>query len=216
MKKKVRGMTLIELIISISISTVILGIMGTFLISNSRMLTTTDLKSDMQRESQAISNEFLTRGVEATNIEKIAVGSTVTPVNSGLVTYTGLDANNTINLNEIVFKAYDDYGMQESHSRLCKIKLVGNRLTVINAKYDVSTSDYSNGVERVLATHVRSLTITPVDAINLPVADRATKSFKTTQSFKITSVIEGKEGLVDLDIPVEVLVQFRNNNAESM
>lgn len=71
LKTKRKGVSLIELVVALSLITIILMIVGPFFISNYRSLNKTSNQIDFQREAKVIMNYFTDSAMEASNIAAI-------------------------------------------------------------------------------------------------------------------------------------------------
>lgn len=71
LKLKRRGLSLIELVVALSLISIILMIVGPFFISNYVTLDKTSNQIDFQREAKAIMNYFTDSAMEASNIESL-------------------------------------------------------------------------------------------------------------------------------------------------
>ena len=68
MKKRVKGMTLIEMIISLSILTIIVGVIYIFFFSSNRILSDADINEELQSDAQRIEYRLSKDGMESSNI----------------------------------------------------------------------------------------------------------------------------------------------------
>ena len=68
MKKRVKGMTLIEMIISLSILTIIIGVIYSFFFSSNRILSDADINEELQSDAQRIEYRLSKDGMESSNI----------------------------------------------------------------------------------------------------------------------------------------------------
>ncbi len=68
MKKRVKGMTLIEMIISLSILTIIVGVIYIFFFSSNRILSDADINEQLQSDAQRIEYRLSKDGMESSNI----------------------------------------------------------------------------------------------------------------------------------------------------
>lgn len=75
LKNKKRGLSLIELVVALSLITIILMIVGPFFISNYKSLNKTSNQIDFQRESKVIMNYFSDAAMESGKIYRIREGS---------------------------------------------------------------------------------------------------------------------------------------------
>ena len=71
LKLRKRGLSLIELVVALSLITIILMIVSPFFISNYVTLDKTSNQIDFQREAKAIMNYFTDSAMEASNIESL-------------------------------------------------------------------------------------------------------------------------------------------------
>ena len=68
MKKKAKGMTLIEVIISMAILSIVVSVIYLFFFSSNRILSDADVKEQLQSEGHKIEDKITTLGMEASNI----------------------------------------------------------------------------------------------------------------------------------------------------
>lgn len=71
LKNKKRGLSLIELVVALSLITIVLMIVGPFFISNYKSLNKTSNQIDFQRESKVIMNYFSDAAMESEKIYRI-------------------------------------------------------------------------------------------------------------------------------------------------
>lgn len=127
LKTKKRGLSLIELVVALSLITIILMIVGPFFISNYKSLNKTSNQIDFQREAKVIMNYFTDSAMEASNISSIklnnnkesidlAENSTTSSIGSGSsisITFDNNEAKDNIKTrfkleNEILYYQKDD------------------------------------------------------------------------------------------------------------
>ena len=110
MRKKAKGFTVLELILTLSLTVVVLGVVYTFFFSNSKTLAKTEINSDLQLESEAIQKELLLYGTQAEGISKL---NNVTIKPRGILhkyNYEGsLDDNGKLDVIELRFKIEAEY-----------------------------------------------------------------------------------------------------------
>lgn len=97
LKNKKRGLSLIELVVALSLMTIILMIVGPFFISNYKSLNKTSNQIDFQRESKVIMNYFSDAAMESEKIYEIQEGDK----------NISLDKNNTVSGNEVIITFYN-------------------------------------------------------------------------------------------------------------
>jgi len=69
MEKKKSGFTLIEMIITIALTVIILGIASSMFIAGNKVFSNSDVKTTLQMEGQAIQEKISDIGMQATGIE---------------------------------------------------------------------------------------------------------------------------------------------------
>lgn len=107
MRKKAKGFTVLELIITLSLTVVVLGVVYTFFFSNSKTLAKTEINSDLQLESEAIQKELLLYGTQAKGISKL---NNVTIKDTNKYNYEGsIDDNGKLEVEELRFKIGEEY-----------------------------------------------------------------------------------------------------------
>lgn len=72
LRKKRRGLSLIELVVALSLVSIILMIVGPFFISNYKTLNKTSNQIDFQREAKSIMNYFTKSAMESSNILNVS------------------------------------------------------------------------------------------------------------------------------------------------
>lgn len=97
MEKRKPGFTLIEIIITISLTVIILGIASSMFITGNRVFSDSDSKTTLQIEGQAIQERISDIGMQATGINDVTV-----------------DTNQTNKMNSIQITSYDTDGKLRS------------------------------------------------------------------------------------------------------
>lgn len=196
MKKTTKGFTLIELIITISLIVIVLGVIYTFFFSNSKTLITNEINSDLQFEIQKIQDELLVIGTESEGV-------------SSVLSRTGADISN---------QSYKDNSEMQAHEGKVEIKEIsfehnsesfvldyeGTRLTV--RKLDGSGSELvEGGYPEVLSKNVTNLYIRPIDyrMNNLG-------KFINAPGIEISIILKKNKGYSEVSLPVSTIVKFRN------
>lgn len=209
MKNKSKGFTLVEVIISLALTVVILGVVGTFFIINSKTISEADARSTLQREGETIQNSLIDKVGQCDKISSLSIGAGL--VDSSTVSYstalTDLVLTDSAKVDEIVF--HDDVALfsNPSDDNNVTFNQTGNRLTLT-----VTESATGNILsEKVLSENVDSFKIIPLDLNNVP--NRATTHFNTTPGIKVVIVLKIKKGYTNVTYPVNTIVKFRNRNA---
>ena len=208
MKIKAKGFTLIEVIISLAITTVILGVVGTFFITNNRTLSEADARSTLQKEGENIQNGLIDKAYQCSNIHQLSkwTGSpTINLVDSSTLYYTELTDPgllNSVRINSIEFLDKGDSIVSTTDDKNIAFSLSGKTLKV-------TVKDTSNNTlyEKILSENVVSMKIRPLDAT---LVNRNTTSFDSTKAVEVVLGLEIKRGYNNITYPVSTVVKFRN------
>lgn len=198
MRKKTRGFTVLELIITLSLMVIVLGVVYTFFFSNSKTLTTTEINSDLQMESEGIQMELLQYGTQAEGISEIN-NTKITASNK--YNYEGLSDNGKLDISQITFKIGVEYFrfIYNSANSTLTLNKVNESGTVI--------SDESLRLLRDLSKNVTEFKVRPLDYRMKP-----SGNFMETTGLEISLVLNKKKGYSNVTIPISVIVKFRNKN----
>lgn len=197
MRNKTKGFTLLELIITLSLTVMVLGVVYTFFFSSSKTLTTTEINSDLQSESEVIQKELLFYGTQAEKIIKIIDYNDINFISKG---YDSLsDTNGKLAVTEIKFKVESDYFtfLYDINKNTLTLKKVDER--------DTEVTNTSSEFPKVLSSNVKEFKIRPLDYRMNP-----SGKFKDTTGLEILLVLNKKKGYSDVTIPLSVIVKFRN------
>ncbi len=198
MRKKTKGFTILELIITLSLTVVVLGVVYTFFFSNSKTLTTTEINSDLQLESETIQKELLLYGTQAEDISKLN-DTVLTETNK--YNYEGLitNSNGKLDVTELRFKIgleYFTFIYNEGSSTLTLKKVDASGAEI---------SDPNLNLPKVLSSNVTEFRTRPIDYRMKP-----TGNFKETTGLEISLILNKKKGYSDVTMPLSVIVKFRN------
>lgn len=186
MKKKTKGFTLLELIITLSLTVIVLGVIYTFFFSNSKTLTTTEINSDLQFEVDKIQQELLFYGTQAERINEIN-GSTINEVD----------------------KYY--YGTLDGEG---KLEVTNLKFIVESKEINFIYTDSNNRLELQVGTNPGKILSSNVEEFKIRPLDYRIKgesgSFYESNGLEISLILNKKKGYSDVTIPVSVIVKFRN------
>lgn len=197
MRKKTKGFTVLELIITLSLTVVVLGVVYTFFFSNSKTLAKTEINSDLQLESETIQKELLLYGAQAEGISKL---NNVTIKDTNKCNYEGLlDDNGKLDVTELKFKIGAEY--------FTFIYDIGiNKLTLKKVNKDgEEVIDSKLDFPKILSSNITEFKVRPLDYRMNPKGN-----FKETTGLEISLVLNKKKGYLDVTMPVSVIVKFRN------
>lgn len=196
MKKKTKGFTILELIITLSLVVIVLGVVYTFFFSNSKTLTTTELNSDLQFEVEKIQDELLVVGTESKGISQVLYLGGLNITDESYNAISDMQAQEgKVEVNEIRF--IDDNGYYE-------LDYEGTNLTI--RKLDNSGNELTeDGYPEVLSKNVTNLYIRPIDyrMNNLG-------KFINAPGIEISIILKKNKGYSEVSLPVSTIVKFRN------
>lgn len=199
MRKKTKGFTVLELIITLSLTVVVLGVVYTFFFSNSKTLATTEINSDLQLESESIQKELLLYGTQAEEINKI---NNVTLTDNNKYNYEeSLDDDGKLDVTELKFKIGTEYFTFVYDK-------ANNKLNLKKVNED-ETEVMDSGVvfPKALSSNVIEFKVRPLDYRMNP-----SGGFNETTGLEISLILNKKKGYSDVTMPVSVIVKFRNKN----
>ena len=194
MKNKKRAFTLIELIITLALTSLILGVIYTFFITNTKSLSKIEINSELQNESQIIQNQLLEYGAQAKGIYSLNGNE----VKSNNMLYKDiLDSTGKIEVNEIVFEVAEDkyyFKVDESNKTLYLTK--------------------NNEASKVLSTNVIEFKIRPLDyRMKFDESSHENQgNLYEANGIEISFILNMKKGYSNVTIPSSIIVKFRNKN----
>lgn len=195
MRNKKKGITLIELIITLSLTAIILGVIYTFFITNTKSLSKIELNSELQTEAQNIQKEFLNYFTQSEGIEEIN-NNKITESNK-LEYGSILGSEDKLEINNIKFKIKNNY-FQFSFNKssgilsLKSFDKYGNEINI-------------DGLPKVLSKNVKEVKIRPLDIRNNP-----NGNFKESTGIEILLTLTKKKGYSEVETPSSLIVKFRN------
>ena len=216
MSKKSKGFTLVEVIISVAISTMILGVIGTFFITNSKTLAEADARSTLQTQGESIQNSLIDKVNQCNNISQISIGSAITPVtyvSSSARDYTTLNSTDPDFINSVQINGIEFYdAVSKVNGPIDDVKIT---FTLNNTELRMITKDHSD-VEisnKLLSDKVTEFRVRPLDATT---AVRSTTTFNDTMGLEVFIKLEIKKGYTDETYPITTIIKFRNRNAANI
>lgn len=181
MRRDSKGMTLIEILIALSIITVVLTIAYSIQISSIKILSKTEIKTMLQTESQVIQNE----------INKIGMQS------SGVI--EAIDVNDNDILDDItksnVFTKVKSLSLIEyldGDKYIHEFKIEDSILSLVTIEPDKT-------VKKELSTYVDSINIKPIK-----------DSLKNSESIEIEIILYKNKGFNNINYKIPILINFRN------
>lgn len=228
MKKKKLGFTLLEMIIVISLTTVVLGIISTIFITGNKVFSDSDVKSTLQMEGQAIQENVSSIGMQSIAIDSITdINKKNLAEDSGgntkelvELSYENLKSELTDNdgakdvdesknewllISEMIMNSY----IEKSDGTITE----GNLISVIEYKKDDDgkfirslDGNYTLLVDgKELSKNVKSIGIKPIHI------DDSNGTLKDADSLLIRIVLSQKKGYSHVEYPISLEVKFRNS-----
>ncbi|MCD2501929.1 prepilin-type N-terminal cleavage/methylation domain-containing protein [Clostridium sp. NSJ-145] len=205
MKKKSTGFTVIELVITLAITTMIIGVAYTFFFTNNKTLNTTEINSELQYEAENIEKLLLNLGTQAKNIEIVDNIAANDPLNKySLLPINSVEEKNyKKSINNIVLN-YEDTSRFE-------LTLESNGTLKASFNDESGTSDIA---ETILSTNVIDIKIRPLDVrmiVNEGIIKMESTLLSDSPGLEFNITLAKKKGYSDVKYESTVLVKFRNN-----
>lgn len=205
MKKKSTGFTVIELVITLAITTMIIGVAYTFFFTNNKTLNTTEINSELQYEAENIEKLLLNLGTQAKNIEIVDNIAANDPLNKySLLPINSVEEKNyKKSINNIVLN-YEDTSRFE-------LTLESNGTLKASFNDESGTSDIA---ETILSTNVIDIKIRPLDVrmiVNEGIIKMESTLLSDSPGLEFNITLAKKKGYSDVKYESTILVKFRNN-----
>lgn len=205
MKKKSTGFTVIELVITLAITTMIIGVAYTFFFTNNKTLNTTEINSELQYEAENIERLLLNLGTQAKNIEIVDNIAANDPLNKySLLPINSVEEKNyKKSINNIVLN-YEDTSRFE-------LTLESNGTLKTSFNDESGTSDIA---ETILSTNVIDIKIRPLDVrmiVNEGIIKMESTLLSDSPGLEFNITLAKKKGYSDVKYESTILVKFRNN-----
>lgn len=204
MNKKARGFTVLELIITLAITTMIMGVVYTFFFTNSKALSTTEIKTMLQTEAETIEKLLLNLGTEAKKIVQVngIVASDVNNQYSALPT----DSDENENYKKPITSLVLEYDNEDKLN-----------MNLNNGILTMSIIDKSENIvkaEIVLSNNVEEIKIRPLDVrmvVNKGQIEMENTRLEKAPGLEFDISLAKKKGYSDVKYNTTVLVKFRNS-----
>jgi Tfp pilus assembly protein PilE len=205
LKKKSTGFTVIELVITLAITTMIIGVAYTFFFTNNKTLNTTEINSELQYEAENIEKLLLNLGTQAKNIEIVDNIAANDPLNKySLLPINSVEEKNyKKSINNIVLN-YEDTSRFE-------LTLESNGTLKTSFNDESGTSDIA---ETILSTNVIDIKIRPLDVrmiVNEGIIKMESTLLSDSPGLEFNITLAKKKGYSDVKYESTILVKFRNN-----
>ena len=197
MKQKKNGFTLLELIITLSITVVVLGTIFTFFLNANKTIITSEVNSDLQIEIENIQKELSKYGSEAERLtgingREVKVLDPAIPSSPDEIKYSDLITDPTskgkLDVNEIAFKVESDIYKFTYNS--------GTRILELRKNLEPATQ---------LSNKVTEFKVRPLDY-----RSNSGGNFNNVNGLEVSFVLNTKKGYSDVTTPASLIVKFRN------
>lgn len=183
-RNKKRGLSLIELVVALSLITIILMIVGPFFISNYKSLNKTSNQIDFQRESKVIMNYFSDTAMESGKIYRVRDNN-----NKDIK----LNENNTVSGENLLITFYNDETGDEVRTSFW----LNDGVLTYNRKLE---SNNFKGNKITIGKFIKSITYTAMPEKS---------NFKNATSIKVKIVFDANNAE---PYEVENIFTFRNKD----
>lgn len=192
MRLKAKGFTLTELIITLAITTLVIGVIYTFFISSNKTLSAIEIRSQLQEEGKDIQELLMTIGTESKGISKLVdeSGNSISKYSEGF-SEDDIDSNNKLKLNSIELILIDD--------------------SICTLEYDISTkilSSKKDGVKEILSKNVEEFSIRPLDIRMVDLSNAPL--FVDCPGLEFNINLKKKKGYSEVYYPITIITKFRN------
>lgn len=194
LKKKKKGISLVEILIVLACFSIIMAIAYEFLTQSTRTLTASEVRDTLQDEAadiQTILVNNLTQCKNIDNINGIASSTADSKYNNLFSTGNEIDITNL--------------SIEDTDGATYTFELNGKQL-----KYKKVSSTGVVVSEKIISEHIGSLKVTPLD-INL-VTDKSIADIGETTGIRFNIILNMKKGFSNINLPLEVIVKFRNKD----
>lgn len=197
LETRAKGFTLLEVIIALSITVLVMGVVYTFFFSNNRTLSVTEINSTLQGEGEVIEKELFNLGTQARGIINVNSQS------AELIQYNSLP-NIGISENEKYKLPTTSMQLIYENGDRAIISLINAHLTVMVTRNDGTVIV----PEKILSENVMEFKIRPLDV--RMVSDMANSDFLEAPGVEFSIMLNKKKGYSNVEYPVNLIVKFRN------
>lgn len=194
MKRKSKGFTIIELMITLALTTLTLGVIYTFFFSSNKTIATTELSLELQSEAEVIQKELIELSTQATEIVLINTSK------SESVNYTALNTEGKLDITSLQIKSYDD---ASSSDVLYNLKFENNELKI---------QDKDGKNIKTLSKNVKDFKIRPLDInmVGSTIVEKEKANLKNSPGLEFTVDLETEKGYSKVEYTTRAIAKFRN------
>ena len=195
MKKK-KGFTLLELIITLALVLVVIGIAGMFYTSVKKTFKRAEISSELQQEAQKIEEILFSLATQSEGLEEydnFKISSVEKRYYKDVIDY---DGNGKIQVNKIKFKFSNYYYSLEMENE----KLIARKYNSLNFEIN------EDGFPQTLSENMKEITIRPVDFR----MNKESGNFYEMKALELNIELKDIKGRTDAEYPFSLIVKFRN------
>ena len=185
MEKKKSGFTLIEMIITIALTVIILGIASSMFFAGNKVFSNSDVKTTLQMEGQAIQEKISDIGMQATGVKSVKVST---------------DNSNLNEIENIVINSY--YKTTEAGASY--------DLTIEKVDSEKTYKDGSKIYELLIGNTVISSNVQSLQIDSYVISANNKTTLKNINSIEFTIVLRKEKGYDDVEQTIKFRVAFRN------
>jgi type II secretory pathway pseudopilin PulG len=226
LKKKNAGFTLIEVIFTLTLTVLVLGITSSIFIAGNKVFSDSDVKSTLQVEGQAIQESISKIGMESVGIESISIldknsNTSTDSLNEDTkvidATYEDLSTkltdingnkggskNEWISISQMSMNYYEE-DKDDSFS----ISISSKPVSIIEFKKNNNNFMFSEDKNYTLLVGGKEMSR---NVKSVRIVKDSKGRFKDASSLLINIELSKKQGYADVIYPISVNVKFRNNS----
>ena len=197
MKTRANGFTLLEVIISLAITVLVIGVIYTFFFSSNRTLSVTKINSILQDEGEVIEKELFNLGTQAQGIINVN-GKSAESIKYESLVDIDISENEKYKLSttsmELSYENGDKAIINLTNLQLI-VKVIKNDGTVI-----VPT--------KILSENVKEFKIRPLDVRMVSTTENS--DFSKAPGVEFSIMLNKEKGYSNVEYPVNLIVKFRN------
>lgn len=223
MSKKVKGFTLLETIITVTIMVIVLAVVSSVFINSKKLMVKTELKSQMQEEGEKFQKSIVTYGTQAIALEiKRGTGIDVTGWTIG--DYKTASTDGYLDISSITFllpngvNGDTNLTVGSDEYLLCKMSYedIGEGKSAFIKRIDkveVSTPTVTSDIKvTTMSKDLYEVNIIPLNWNEIDAeADTSLGLLNKMTGLKVTAKFKKKQGNIEVEYEVSSIVKFRNN-----
>ena len=197
MKTRANGFTLLEVIISLAITVLVMGVIYTFFFSSNRTLSVTKINSILQDEGEVIEKELFNLGTQAQGIINVN-GKSAESIKYGSSVDIDISENEKYKLSTTSMELSYENGDKAI------INLINSQLTVKVIKNDGTVVVPT----KILSANVTEFKIRPLDVRMVSATENS--YFSKAPGVEFSIMLNKEKGYSNVEYPVNLIVKFRN------